>query len=64
MKKANAEFALRLRQWRGQRKQLEAADVLRVPLRTYQSWETGLRMPLKVCRGCVLARMQDSQVSI
>ena len=36
-----ADFPVRLKKWRGDRTQAEAARVLQVPLRTYQGWESG-----------------------
>ena len=36
-----SEFPARLKKWRGDRTQAEAARVLQVPLRTYQGWESG-----------------------
>ncbi len=35
----------KLRLWRGDRTQLQAARALDVPLRTYQSWEEAVRCP-------------------
>lgn len=40
-KKAKKEFAAKLKKWRGNRLQKEAASLLQVPLRTYQGWEEG-----------------------
>ena len=35
------EFGKSLKQWRGNRLQKEAADLLDVNLRTYEGWENG-----------------------
>ena len=40
-RKAKKEFAAKLKKWRGSRLQKEAAELLQVPLRTYQGWEEG-----------------------
>lgn len=47
------EYGLKLKQWRGNRLQKEAADILGVPLRTYQSWEHGKNEPAATCKRCV-----------
>lgn len=39
------EFSERLRKWRGERTQKEAASVIGVPLRTYCSWEEEVNKP-------------------
>ena len=57
-------FGQALRRWRGPRKQSEAAYVLAVPLRTYQSWEGGQRQPATVCRSCVAQRMEKNPVTV
>jgi hypothetical protein len=38
-------FKDRLREWRGKRRQKEAAEILNVPLGTYRTWEYGKRTP-------------------
>ena len=41
-------FALRLRKWRGQMMQKEAASILDVPIATLRKWEYGKRTPNKI----------------
>lgn len=38
-------FARQLKQWRGSRPQKQAADILQVPLKTYQNWEQSENEP-------------------
>jgi len=38
---AKSDFPARLKKWRGDRTQKEAARLLQVPLRTLQGWEAG-----------------------
>lgn len=38
-------FNKELKKWRGKRRQKEAAEVLKVSLRTYQNWEQGENTP-------------------
>jgi len=38
-------FKVELRSWRGERLQKQAADVLKVSLRTYENWERGANIP-------------------
>lgn len=56
------EFAKKLKSWRGRRYQKEAADVLRVPLRTYQSWEAGVNEPANVCKQCIGQIMESIEL--
>jgi len=52
------QFSKRLRKWRWKRLQKEAAFDLGIPLRTFQSWEQGVRAPSKLSLVEVERRMQ------
>ena len=52
-------FAKKLRKWRKKRVQKQAASDLGVPLRTFQSWEEGIRAPSKLALIEVERRMAD-----
>lgn len=43
-----------LKQWRGKRRQKEAAEALAVPYHTYRAYETGKRTP----KGLALAELE------
>lgn len=50
-------FQTRLREWRGKRRQKEAASDLDVSLRTYQAWEEGLTTPSQLALAELERRM-------
>jgi DNA-binding XRE family transcriptional regulator len=53
-------FAARLRRWRGDLRQKEAAAIIGVHLRTYQFWEAGIHAPAKeACVKCIEAIMRE-----
>lgn len=52
------EFAKKLQEWRGDRLQKEAAEILRVPYRTYTGWEQG-RLPKELVRSEIIRRMKE-----
>lgn len=58
-------FASELRTWRkaGHWPQKIAADILKVSVRTYQSWEQGVCEPPKVCIRCVRQIMEHDPQS-
>lgn len=47
----------RLREWRGKRRQKEAASDLDIPLPTYRKYEYGKRTPNKLALAELLRRM-------
>lgn len=56
-------FRSELREWRGKRLQKEAADILKVSVRTYQGWESGAHEPsTEKCLACVRAMMYQQEV--
>ena len=52
-------FAERLRAWRDGRYQKEAAALLEVPIRTYQTWEQGACVPTEYVQRFVEGFMRD-----
>lgn len=53
------EFHHRLKKWRGKLVQKEAADFLKVPLRTYQAWEYGANKPSDLAMQEIERRMSE-----
>lgn len=56
-------FAKKLQAWRGKRAQPEAAAALSVPLRTYQNWEQGHRVPAALAAEALERRMAAAAIA-
>jgi DNA-binding transcriptional regulator YiaG len=58
------EFKQQLKAWRSKTNilQKQAADILGVPVRTYQAWETGLHEPGALAKVVINERMTEEAV--
>lgn len=54
-----SEFAVTIRNWRGRLYQKEAAAILGVSLRAYQSWEQGEHQPVKSHKELLKQKMAE-----
>jgi len=52
------EFKEKLRKWRGTLRQKEAANILKVSVRTYQNWEEGKNNPKPLAMAELERRME------
>jgi len=48
--------------WRGKRRMKEVAALLNVPVKTYESWEYGLRSPSELALVEVRRRMNEHRI--
>lgn len=57
----SAEFAAKLKEWRGEITQREAAQLLGVSIRTLQCWEQDQHVPGELARSEIERRMKETK---